>query len=318
MKSVEDIQRIMVVGTGMMGPGIALSLARGGFSVDIYGRSAASLKRGEDNLAVNCGRLVEYDLAEQSEITAARGRIHLTDDLSGAAQEADMIVESVVEDLQTKREVFVSLCPLCSDDTILASNTSGISITKIAVAVSFPERFVGTHFWNPPYLMPLVEVIKGEQTSDQTLEVACQVIEAAGKQAVRVLKDVPGFLGNRLQHALWREALALVEQGVATPEDVDSMIKYSFAMRMPPLGVFEYMDMVGVDLVHSIHEYLFAELDNSTTASPLTAELCETGQLGMKTGRGFFTWTPEEIEERKRKRDDEVVRQLRQMSETVL
>jgi len=318
MKSVEDIRRIVVVGTGMMGPGIALALARGGFSVDIYGRSAASLKRGEVNLAVNCGRLVEYELSEQSEVDAARDRIRLTDDLSGVAQEADMIVESVVENLETKREVFASLCPLCSDDTILASNTSGISITKIAVAVSLPERFVGTHFWNPPYLMPLVEVIKGEQTSDQTLEVTCQVIEAAGKQAVRVLKDVPGFLGNRLQHALWREALALVEQGVATPADVDTMIKYSFAMRMPPLGIFEYMDMVGVDLVHSVHAYLFAELDNSTTPSPLTAELCEKGQLGMKTGQGFFAWTPEEMEERKRKRDDEVVRQLRRMSETVL
>jgi 3-hydroxybutyryl-CoA dehydrogenase len=318
VKSIEDIRRVLVIGTGMMGPGIALSLARGGFSVDLYGRSAASLERGEANLASNCGRLVEYELAERPQIDAARDRIEVTGDLEGAARKADMVIESVVEDLQIKRDVFASLCSMCSDDTILASNTSGISITKIAVAVRLPARFVGTHFWNPPYLMPLVEVIKGQETSQETFEVACQVIEQAGKQAIRVLKDVPGFLGNRLQHALWREALALVEQGVASPEDVDTMIKYSFAMRIPPLGVFENIDMVGADLVHSIHEYLFAELDRRATASPITARLCEKGELGMKTGQGFFTWTPERIEERKRKRDDEVVRQLRQMNETVL
>lgn len=318
MKSIEDIRRILVIGTGMMGPGIALSLARGGLSVDLYGRSSASLERGEANLASNCNRLVEYELAGESEVDAARDRIRVTGDLSGSACRADMVIESVAEDLQIKRDLFASLSSMCSNDAILATNTSGISITKIAVAVRLPGRFVGTHFWNPPYLMPLVEVIKGEETSEETLAVACEVVELAGKQPIRVLKDVPGFLGNRLQHALWREALALVEQGVASPEDVDKMIKYSFAMRIPPLGVFENMDMVGADLVHSIHEYLFAELDRSTTASPLTARLCEKAELGMKTGQGFFTWTPEQIEERKRKRDDEVVRQLQQMSETAL
>ena len=318
MKSVSDIHQIAVIGTGMMGPGIALSTARGGFSVTIYGRSAASLQRGEANLNQNCERLLEHDLASADELEAARQRIQLSDDLPSVLGSADMVFESIAEDLERKRELFGQVCRLCSDETILATNTSGISITKIAVAVRHPERFVGTHFWNPPYVMPLVEVIKGQDTSDNTMEIACAVVEKAGKRPVRVLKDIPGFLGNRLQHALWREALALAEQGVASPRDIDTMIKYSFAMRMPPLGVFEHMDMVGADLTHYIHGYLFADLDRRTTASPVTAAQLEKGLLGVKTGQGFYTWTPEKLEERKRKRDEAIIHQLRLMDDDVL
>lgn len=311
MRHVGDIQNIVVVGTGMMGPGIALSLARGGFSVALYGRTEASLQRGEANFTQCCERLVEHGLAEQGEIDAARRRITLTDDLPTVAGQADMIIESIVEDLVAKRETFSTLCTFCSPETILTSNTSGLSITRIAKAVSHPARFIGTHFWNPPYLMPLVEVVKGEQTTDKVMDLTCAVIQRTGKRPIRVWKDIPGFLGNRLQHALWREALALVEHGVATPEDVDTMVKYSFSLRMPPIGVFEYMDMVGIDLVHSIHSYLFAELDKRTTPSPVTAELLRNGRLGIKTGRGFYTWTGEKAEQRKKKRDEEVIRQLR-------
>lgn len=318
MKSLNDIRQTAVIGTGLMGPGIALSLARGGFSVTIYGRSAASLQRGEANLNQNCERLLEHDLAGEDELQAARQRIQLSDDLPAAVGNADMVIESIAEDLEQKRELFSRICTLCPSDAILATNTSGISITKIAVVVSQPERFVGTHFWNPPYVMPLVEVIKGQDTADATLETACAVIERAGKRPVRVLKDIPGFLGNRLQHALLREALALAEMGVASPRDIDTMIKYSFAMRMPPLGVFEHIDMVGVDLVQYIHGYLFAELDRRTTPSPVTTELLEKGLLGVKTGQGFYSWTPEKLEERKRKRDEAIIRNLRLMDEDVL
>jgi len=318
VKSLADIHHTTVIGTGMMGPGIALSLARGGFFVTLYGRSAASLQRGEANLNQNCERLLEYDLADAEELGTARQRIQLSDDMAAAVGQADMVFESIVEDLEQKRELFSRICTLCTDDAILATNTSGISITKIAVAVAHPERFVGTHFWNPPYVMPLVEVIKGQETAVETLEVACAVIEKAGKRPVRVLKDLPGFLGNRLQHALWREALALVEMGVASPRDIDTMIKYSFAMRMPPLGVFEHIDMVGVDMVQYMHGYLFAELDRRTTPSPVTTELLEKGLLGAKTGQGFYTWTPEKLEERTRKRDEAVIRNLRLMDEDML
>ena len=315
MKTANDISSVLVMGTGMMGPGIALSLARGGFAVALYGRTAASVERGRAHLNRIAGNLVEFELATADAIHGALEHVTLTSDLAAAAGRADMIVESVVEELEVKQQVFAELCTLCAADTILATNTSGISITKIAAPVTHPARFVGTHFWNPPYIMPLVEVVKGDATSDATLDTACQVIERAGKKAVRVMKDIEGFLGNRLQHALWREALALVDMGVASPADIDAMIKYSFALRMPPIGVFEYMDMVGIDLVQSCHSYLFAALDRRTSPSPVTTALLEAGDLGAKSGKGFFDWTPEKLAARIRERDREVVRQLRQAQE---
>ena len=315
MNTLSDIRRVTVIGTGMMGPGIALNMARAGYAVELYGRTPDGLARGQANLDLNCGRLVQYGLAEQAELNAARPRLHPTTDLAAALRDADMVFESIVEELPTKQDMFRQISALVSPDAILASNTSGIPIGQIAQGVTGPERFVGAHHWNPPYLMPLVEVIKAEHTSDQAMDVCCSVLEKAGKKPVRVMKDLPGQLGNRLQHALWREALALAEDGVATPADIDRMIKYSFCMRMPPIGVFEYMDMVGLDLVDSVHSYLFADLDNSDGPSPLTQEKIRQGRLGMKTGEGFFTWTPEKIEERKRLRDEEVVRQLKLAAE---
>jgi 3-hydroxybutyryl-CoA dehydrogenase len=311
VKSLDNVRHILVIGTGMMGPGIALSLARAGFAVTLYGRSAASLARGEANLALNGQRLLQYELALEAEIAAARGRIHLQTDLA-VAEEADVIVESIVEQLPVKQEFLERVSRMCPADALLTTNTSGLPISQIAATVKNPERFVGTHYWNPPYLMPLVEVIAGERTAPEAFELACQLIDRSGKRPIRVLKDIPGFLGNRLQIALQREALALAERGVASPEDIDTMIKYSFALRMPPLGVFEYMDMVGLDLAQSVHGYLLADLDNSTTPSRLLTERVDQGLLGAKTGQGFFAWTPERAEERKRKRDDEVARQLRQ------
>ncbi len=311
MRTLSDIRHVTVIGTGMMGPGIALNMARAGYAVELCGRTSDSLGRGRANLNLNCGRLVEYRLAEQAELDAARARIHLTTDLAASLKDADIVFESIVEVLGDKQELFRRISSLVSAEVILTSNTSGIPIGQIALGVTHPERFVGAHHWNPPYLMPLVEVIKAEHSSDQAMDVCCAVLEKAGKKTVRVMKDIPGQLGNRLQHALWREALALAEDGVASPADIDRIIKYSFCMRMPPIGVFEYMDMVGLDLVDNIHAYLFADLSNSAGPSPLTQEKIHKGDLGMKTGQGFFTWTPESIEERKRLRDEEVVRQLR-------
>jgi 3-hydroxybutyryl-CoA dehydrogenase len=312
MKSIGDIHQALVIGTGMMGPGIGLSLARAGVDVGIYGRNARSLARGEASLMLSSERLLQYELASKSEVDAALTRIKFRDDLAIAAGEADVIIESIVERLPAKKELFEQICPLCSADTLLTTNTSGLPITAIATSVSHPERFVGTHYWNPPYLMPLVEVISGEQTAREAFETICQMIERSGKRAIRVLKDIPGFLGNRLQIALQREALSLAEKGVASPEDIDTMIKYSFAMRMPPLGVFEYMDMVGLDQALNVHAYLLADLDNSTSPSHLLTDRVEQGRLGAKSGQGFFSWPPERADERKRKRDDEVARQLRQ------
>ena len=317
MTSIDDIRHVLVIGTGMMGPGIALSLARAGFQLEIFGRTADSLARGRANLDLNCARLLEYGLAAQPDLDAAQSRIRLTSNLSQAAAQAHLIVESIAEDLPAKQQFFRELCALCAPDALLTSNTSGLPITRIAEGVTNPERFAGTHYWNPPYLMPLVEVIKGRDTASVTFDTVCAVVERSGKRPVRVLKDVPGFLGNRLQHALQREALALVENGVATPADVDVMIKYSFALRMPPLGVFEHMDLVGLDLASSVQSYLFADLDNRATPSPEMEERMRAGKMGAKAGEGFYRWTPRLVEERKRLRDAGIARGLQHMDEDV-
>lgn len=180
--------------------------------------------------------------------------------------------------------------------TVLATNTSAISITEIAEKAEHKERIIGTHYWNPAYLIPLVEVIKTKYVSDETVKITYDLLKEAGKRPVIVKKDVPGFLANRMQHALFREALSIIEQDIADPADVDDAIKYGFGMRLGICAPVEVMDMGGLDLTYNIHKYLFPHLENSTTPSRLLTDNIEKGNLGFKTGKGLMTWSPEEVE----------------------
>jgi len=177
---------------------------------------------------------------------------------------------------------------------ILASNTSVIPITSIMERLRDKARALGTHWWNPPYLVPLVEVIRTVDTSDATVEVTLKLLTSVGKTAVEVKKDIPGFIGNRLQHALWREAIALVADGVCDAKTVDDVVKSSFGARLAVLGPLENADLVGTDLTRSIHNYLLPALDRSTAASPYLDRLVNGGRLGFKSGEGFRTWTLEQ------------------------
>jgi len=172
-----------------------------------------------------------------------------------------------------------------------------ISISEIASLCFHRERIVGTHFWNPPYLIPLVEVIKGRDTSDETLDLTYDFLKKAGKHPVKCLKDVPGFIANRLQHALWREAISIVENGIADAATVDEAIKYSFAVRLPVLGPLENADMVGLDLTLAIHDYVLKSIESRPAPSPLLVEKVHKQELGFKTGKGFYDWTPEKAQE---------------------
>ena len=308
MARVDNIRNVAVAGTGVMGPGIALSFARAGYAVWLWGRTEASVGRGQAGLDHDGQALVSFDLASQAEIDAARQRITLTTDLAAAGSQADLVVETIIENFAAKQALFRQLDAVCPPYTILTTDTSGLPITSVTSVVERGALAVGTHFWNPPYLMPLVEVVKGERTSQDTFDITCRVIESIGKRPVRVLKDLPGFLGNRLLHTLWREALALVEHGVASPEDVDLIARYTFGMRMPPAGIFDIMDIVGLDLIQSIHEYLFAELDRRTSPSPVTTQLIEEGRLGAKAGQGFYEWKPGDAQAWRDARDAEIVR----------
>ena len=280
-----------VLGTGMMGPGIAVALALAGHRATLWGRSEASLQRGLDRVGQCLDLLKSARLVTSRAAQAARRRIGATSDLGRAVHDASFVFESVAEDLALKQQLFQQVEGLVTHQAILASNTSGLPITQIAEPLRHPERAATAHFWNPPHLMPLVEVVKGERTSEPTLERLRALLSDAGKQVVVVRKDVPGQLGNRLQHALFREAFHLVESGIASVEDVDRAIKYGPGLRFPAYGLLEHADMVGLDMMMQIESYLFPALCASSSPSAVLRDLLEEGALGAKSGRGLYDWS---------------------------
>ena len=180
-------------------------------------------------------------------------------------------------------------------EIIICSNTSAISITRLSEGLQHKQRFLGTHFWNPPHILPCVEVIKGEYTSDTIFETVFELMRNIEKEPVRVLKDVPGFLGNRLQHAMWREAISLTEKSVASPEDIDKVVKYGFGLRLALIGPLETADVAGLDLDYDVHKYLFPYLENASEPSQALKSLVDRGLLGVKTRKGFYEWSDEKI-----------------------
>ena len=240
----------------------------------------------------NCASL---KLAE-GELDERLSRIGFTTDLdSELIKSADFVIEAVFEDMDVKRQTFARLEERCRPDTIFCTNTSVMSPSEISRDLKYRERFVGTHFWNPGHLIPLVEVVKSDATSDETAQTVMDVLAGVGKEPVLCRKDVPGFIANRMQHALWREAISIVENGIADAATVDKAVKYSFGLRLPQLGPIENADMVGLDLTYNIHEYILQHLEDSHTPSPLLTKLKEEGKLGFKSGEGFQKWTAEEI-----------------------
>jgi 3-hydroxybutyryl-CoA dehydrogenase len=292
---MSELKNIAVIGAGLMGHGIAQIFAVKGYSVAMMDVADDVLAKAIENIRSNLNMMVQKGIGNAGDVEPALSRIRTTRELSAAAGSAQFVVEAVKEDLKTKQDLFQELDACCPDTTILATNTSVISITEIAGTSRLRQRIVGTHFWNPPYLIPLVEVIKGKETSADTMERTFRLLQDVGKHPVRVQKDVPGFVGNRLQHALWREAISIVEHGIADAATVDECIRYGFGMRLPVLGPLETADMVGLDLTLAIHEYILRHLDRSPEPSPLLREKANAGDLGFKSGKGFREWTPEEI-----------------------
>ncbi len=289
---------IGVIGGGKMGVGIAQLFATKGYPVTvIYVGNDKERNDSAKNMRANLTFLSENGVVDAGEIDAILARVAYTEDIQAIAN-ADIVFECVVENLAVKQDFFQKLDGICGPDTILASNTSAISITEIAFKSTYKNRIIGTHYWNPPYLIPLVEVIRTEQVSDSTVERTFEILNAAGKHPVLVKKDVPGFLANRLQHALFREAISIVEHGIASPKDVDEAIKYGFGMRVGISAPFEVMDMCGLDLTESIHSYLFPHIEDAHEAQPLLKQNISEGRLGFKSqGRGFVDWSQQEMDD---------------------
>lgn len=292
---MKEIKNITVIGGGLMGSGIAQLFAYSGdFKIAVYDNCI----QGKDiitRIQSNLGLLKSNEVYSEKEIAGFLSRIFTFDNLNLATADADFIIECIPENMKMKQELFVSLEPLCKPGTIFATNTSVMSITEIASLTEDKSRIVGTHFWNPPYLIPLVEVVKGNETSGETMDITIEVMKRAGKHPIRVNKDVPGFVANRLQHALWREAFSIVEHGIADAATVDEAVKMSFGLRLPVLAPMENADLIGTDLSLSIHNYILKYLENSGEPSKLLKELVEKGKLGFKTGKGFQEWTSQQI-----------------------
>lgn len=305
---VAEISAVGVVGAGLMGHGIAQVFALKGFKVKLFDNDPRVAASAPERIRNNLRILLEMGLIKPVEIEDCLHRLQSCMEMAEVCSGVDLIIEAVSENLPLKRAVFSDLERLTASRTILCSNTSGISIGKIAENLRLKERVVGTHFWNPPHLVPCVEVIQSPHTAPEVFQTVLELMRRVGKEPVRVLKDVPGFLGNRLQHALWREAISLVEKGIADPEDIDRVVKYGFGLRLAFLGPLETADLAGLDLVYDIHEYLFPDLENRNGPSPLLKTLVGQKALGVKTRRGFYSWTDERIDRIIQQRDKALLR----------
>ena len=282
-----DIQHVLVVGAGLMGSGIAQVAAMAGYRVTLRDVRQEALDKAMADIGWSLGKFVEKGRLKTEEREAALARIHPTLTLE-AAGEADFVIEAVHEDKALKQEVFRELDRLCPPQIILASNTSAIPITELARVTTRPDRIVGTHFFSPVPLMPLCELVRGLETSDQTLAVAKAFVESLGKETIVVKRDVAGFALNRINIPSTIEAIRLVEAGIVTPEDVDKGMRLGMGRRMGP---FETMDMTGLDVSLGAMLAIYEETKDPRFWPPdLLRRKVAAGHLGRKTGRGWYVY----------------------------
>lgn len=294
---VDRIKKISVIGTGMIGPDISLSCTMAGYSVTMVGRTVESIDRGHKRYRKNLNYLVNQQLYTEKEADAIHSRLSLGTNLVEGIDKSDFVFEAIIENLKTKQKLFKEIDKHCGEHTIMASSTSGLSPNDISAKMKAKDRMLVMHFWNPPYLVPLVEVVAGNHTSKNTIDTSLAFLSRIGKEPVLLKKDIPGHIGNRLQHSLFREAINLVEKGVASPEDIDRVILNSIGPRYSMIGPMEYMDSVGLDLQVAVQSYLFKTLADDKEPQKLLRENYNAGNYGAKTGLGFYDWTKKNLDE---------------------
>lgn len=295
---MRDIKTLAVFGAGKMGNGIAQMFATGGYPVYLWAFDENEKVRAAEIIAENLQLLVDNEILKIEDLPAIKERMTITTDFDEVAAHADLAVECILEKMDLKQDFFQKLDAITDPDVILCTNTSVMSVTEIASKAEHKERIVGTHFWNPPYLIPLVEVVKTVHVADGIAEKVCEVLRSMGKKPIIAKKDCPGFIANRMQNALGREAVSIVQNGLADPKDVDDAVKYGFGFRLGSIGPLEQIDAIGADLCINIGDYLFPHLEDSKEQLPLLRENVAQNKLGFKTdGVGIQTWTEEEMKE---------------------
>jgi 3-hydroxybutyryl-CoA dehydrogenase len=289
------IKKVVVIGAGMMGNALAQVFASNA-ELDVILRTRQLKEDRYEPIKKNLDIMIAGGAMTEAEKEAILSKITFVTDLKEATSGADFIIECAPEIMEVKQDLFKELEGYTRADTIFATNTSVMSPTEIAEKCEHKERVVGAHFWNPGHLIPLVEVVKSNYTSEEVMEDTMNLLSACGKKPIYCKKDVPGFVANRLQHALWREAFYMVQEGIADPATVDDACKYGPGLRWPVLGPMENSDMVGIELSYNIHNYILKHLADNHEPSPYLKEMLDKGDLGFKSGKGWQSWTPEQIE----------------------
>lgn len=285
---MKDMKKIAIAGAGVMGASIAQIFAKHHYAVVLYDIGEQFLQKGMGLIRINQETLVKEGSITKAQSEKIMSLISFSCDNS-CFIDADFVIEAIVERMDIKQEFWAMVSSLVSDDAILTSNTSGLSLTEIAKAVKLPERFSGMHWINPPHIVPLVEVIRGEKTNDETAQIVFDLAEKVGKKPI-IIKDVPGFVFNRLQFAVLREAMHIVEEGIAGMEEVDAVFKYGLGMRYACLGPFEIADLGGLDTFYNISSYLFEDLSDAKEVPALLSNLYQQKAYGVKSQKGFYDY----------------------------
>lgn len=299
---MREIKKVAIAGAGTMGASMAAIFARFGYDVILYDIFPAALEKAKNLIALNQKTEVSEGIVTQEESNALIARIQYTGDVQDF-KPADFVVEAVLERMDVKHKFWEEASRIVDEDVVMASNTSGLSITKIAEVIHKPERFGGMHWINPPHIIPLIEVIQGEKTSDEAAGAIRDLALKVGRKPV-IVKDAPGFALNRIQLAILRECLHIVDEGIASPEAVDDVMKYGLGLRYACLGPFEVCDLGGLDIFNNIASYLFADLCDKKEPFGMLADRAAKGEFGVKTGAGFYDYSGDKAEKKIQYRDE--------------
>ncbi|MFM7843443.1 MAG: 3-hydroxyacyl-CoA dehydrogenase family protein [Planctomycetota bacterium] len=301
---VSDVLRpVAMLGLGTMGHGIAQTFALAGYSVRCYDEQLAARRSTIDRVARNLKAFVEAGLLNGAEVPQVLGRVEVHESLPETVQGCGFVTEAIFEDLALKQDFLRRLEPFLADDAIVASNSSSFPVSQSASGMRNRQRAIVTHWFNPPHLVPLVEVVPSVETSEVVIERTMAYLRAIGKRPVRLKKELPGFLINRIQVALMREIWDLVDQDVASPEEIDAAVQDSMGFRLNCMGPLEIYDFGGLDIQSIVYQILVREIRGGTDLPGSIKRLVEQGQLGAKTGQGFHTYSPERFARRIERRD---------------
>lgn len=305
------MENVSIIGCGTMGHSIALSAAWAGLPVKVYGINEKDLENADKGLRSKLKVMMDNDVFSEQVAKRIREKIELSTSLEETIAQSTFIIEVIPEVLEMKKEMYKKIESIVSKNVVIASNTSGFKPSLLAEEMEHPNRFVVTHFWNPGHLIPLVEVVKGEHTDLQTVERAMQVMKAMNKQPILLNKEIPGFIGNRLQYALFREAQSLLDAGVATKEDIDAAVTYSIGRRLPVTGPLMTADMGGLDVFSAISNYLFEDLSTDQKSGTVLMKLVEENKFGDKNGEGFYSWDTDFSEQKNAEREQTLIHFLK-------